>query len=216
MRRAVEKYDFNGDRRLTLSKNQHARAQQVCWTVSTPTVHVRCCCVGLEGFSGDPVDRIVSIEALRALRLRELRPLLQERVQYHARRRADDGAEQCGPITPYDLNARGKKITFETATVHQVHPHRRIFPGGRLPSTGMMVEHGEKAGFYCARTAFVARELHQDTCESGATALEAKQRHGHRDPVRRGLRAGTWKYLRGCGAPTSPTTVNRRQPGSPT
>ena len=47
---------------------------------------------------------------------------------------------------PYELNARGKKLTFETARFIKFIL-TEIFPGGRLPSTSMMVEHGEKAGF---------------------------------------------------------------------
>src|ERR1700678_1381855 len=60
MRRAVEKYDVNVIG-LTLSKNQHARAQQVLYglgTSRTRQVLLR----GWEDFR-DPVDRIVSIEA---------------------------------------------------------------------------------------------------------------------------------------------------------
>jgi cyclopropane-fatty-acyl-phospholipid synthase len=44
------------------------------------------------------------------------------------------------------MAARGKKLTFETARFIKFIV-TEIFPGGRLPSTGMMVEHGEKAGF---------------------------------------------------------------------
>jgi cyclopropane-fatty-acyl-phospholipid synthase len=47
---------------------------------------------------------------------------------------------------PDDLQARGKKLTFELAR-YVKFILTEIFPGGRLPSTPMMIEHGEKAGF---------------------------------------------------------------------
>src|SRR3954454_24370961 len=60
MKRAIEKYDVNVVG-LTLSKNQHARCQQVLNEVDTDrTREVRL--HGWEDF-GEPVDRIVSIEA---------------------------------------------------------------------------------------------------------------------------------------------------------
>lgn len=48
---------------------------------------------------------------------------------------------------PFDLAARGKKLTFELARFAKFI-YTEIFPG-RIPSTGMMVELGEKAGFRC-------------------------------------------------------------------
>ncbi|MUM35842.1 class I SAM-dependent methyltransferase, partial [Mycolicibacterium sp. CBMA 361] len=47
---------------------------------------------------------------------------------------------------PMDMAARGKKLTFEMARFIKFMA-TDIFPGGRLPSTQMMVDHGEKAGF---------------------------------------------------------------------
>src|SRR6201994_3368143 len=60
MKRAVEKYDVNVIG-LTLSKNQHARAQRVLDSIDT-TRSRKVLLRGWEDFS-DPVDRIVSIEA---------------------------------------------------------------------------------------------------------------------------------------------------------
>jgi cyclopropane-fatty-acyl-phospholipid synthase len=142
MLRAVEKYNVNVIG-LTLSKNQHARAQQLLDSIDTNRsrqVLLR----GWEDFS-DPVDRIVSIEAFEhfghenyddffdncfTIMPEDGRMTVQSSVSYH----------------PYDLNARGKKLTFETARFIKFIV-TEIFPGGRLPSTKMMVEHGEKAGF---------------------------------------------------------------------
>ena len=47
---------------------------------------------------------------------------------------------------PFDLAARGKKLTFELARFIKFMV-TEIFPGGRLPSTDMMIEYGQRAGF---------------------------------------------------------------------
>jgi cyclopropane-fatty-acyl-phospholipid synthase len=169
MRRAVEKYDVNVIG-LTLSKNQHARAQQVLDAIDTDrsrTVLLR----GWEDFS-DPVDRIVSIEAFEHFGFENYdhyfknafnimpedgRMTVQSSVAYH----------------PYDLNARGKKITFETARFIKFML-TEIFPGGRLPSTGMMVEHGEKAGFIVPEPLSL-RESYIKTLTIWGDALEANK-----------------------------------------
>jgi cyclopropane-fatty-acyl-phospholipid synthase len=142
MKRAVEKYDVNVIG-LTLSKNQRARAQQVLDSIDTNRSH-QVLLRGWEDFS-DSVDRIVSIEAFEHfghenydhyfkncfnIMPQDGRMTVQSSVSYH----------------PYNLHARGKKITFETARFIKFII-TEIFPGGRLPSTDMMVEHGEKAGF---------------------------------------------------------------------
>jgi len=92
-----------------------------------------------------PVDRIVSIEAFEHFGFESYddffktcfdilpadgRMTIQSSVSYH----------------PYDLTARGKKLTFELARFIKFMI-TEIFPGGRIPTTQMMVEHGEKAGF---------------------------------------------------------------------
>ncbi|OHV03923.1 cyclopropane mycolic acid synthase family methyltransferase [Mycobacterium talmoniae] len=142
MKRAIEKYDVNVIG-LTLSKNQQARSQQLLDTVDSDRTH-RVLLHGWEEFS-EPVDRIVSIEAF----------------EHFGHERYDDFFKNCFEILPddgrmtiqssvsyhpYDLNARGKKITFETARFIKFIV-TEIFPGGRLPTTEMMIEHGEKAGF---------------------------------------------------------------------
>ena len=47
---------------------------------------------------------------------------------------------------PFDMSARGKKVSFEMARFIKFMA-TDIFPGGRLPTTQMMIDHGEKAGF---------------------------------------------------------------------
>jgi cyclopropane-fatty-acyl-phospholipid synthase len=169
MRRAVEKYDVNVIG-LTLSKNQYARATNVLNDIDTDrsrTVLLR----GWEDFS-DPVDRIVSIEAFEHFGFENYdhyfknafnimpedgRMTVQSSVAYH----------------PYDLNARGKKITFEMARFIKFIL-TDIFPGGRLPSTGMMVEHGEKAGFIVPEPLSL-RDSYIKTLKIWGDALEANR-----------------------------------------
>jgi cyclopropane-fatty-acyl-phospholipid synthase len=176
MKRAVEKYDVNVIG-LTLSNNQHARAQQV-----------------LDGLYSDPVDRIVSIEAFEHFGFQNYdhffknafnimpedgRMTVQSSVAYH----------------PYDLNARGKKITFEMARFIKFII-TEIFPGGRLPSTGMMVEHGEKAGFVVPEPLSL-RESYIKTLKIWGDALEA-----HKDEAiaiqSEEVYDRYMRYLRGC------------------
>jgi cyclopropane-fatty-acyl-phospholipid synthase len=142
MRRAIEKYDVNVIG-LTLSRNQQACAQKLLDSLDTTRSH-QVLLRGWEDFS-DPVDRIVSIEAFEHFGHENYphffkncynimpdggRMTVQSSVAYH----------------PYNLHARGKKITFETARFIKFIL-TEIFPGGRLPTTEMMVEHGEQAGF---------------------------------------------------------------------
>jgi cyclopropane-fatty-acyl-phospholipid synthase len=142
MRRAVEKYDVNVIG-LTLSKNQHAHAQQVLDRIDTNRsrqVLLR----GWEDFS-DPVDRIVSIEAFEHFGFENYDPFFKNAFNIMP----EDGrmtVQSSVSYHPYEMHARGKKLTFETARFIKFIL-TEIFPGGRLPSTAMMVEHGEKAGF---------------------------------------------------------------------
>ena len=140
--RAMEKYDVNVIG-LTLSKNQQA----YCDTMLRGLNSERTFDVRLQGWEQfhSPVDRIVSIEAFEHFGFErydeffknsfnilppEGRMTIQSSVGFH----------------PDDLIARGKKLTFELARFVKFLI-TDIFPGGRIPSTKMMVEHGEKAGF---------------------------------------------------------------------
>ena len=147
LQRAMEKYDVNVIG-LTLSKNQQAYCDQLLSKIdSNRTFDVR-----LEGWEQfhSPVDRIVSIEAFEHFGFERYddffktcfdilpddgRMTIQSSVGYH----------------PYDLAERGKKLTFELARFIKFMI-TEIFPGGRIPTTQMMVEHGEKAGFVVPET----------------------------------------------------------------
>jgi cyclopropane-fatty-acyl-phospholipid synthase len=142
LQRAMEKYDVNVIG-LTLSKNQKVYCDQLLSKLdSERTFDVR-----LEGWEQfhSPVDRIVSIEAFEHFGFERYddffktcydilpedgRMTIQSSVGYH----------------PYDLAERGKKLTFDMARFIKFMI-TEIFPGGRLPTTQMMIEHGEKAGF---------------------------------------------------------------------
>jgi cyclopropane-fatty-acyl-phospholipid synthase len=142
LQRAIEKYDVNVIG-LTLSKNQQAYCNTLLGKIDTErTFDVR-----LEGWEQfhQPVDRIVSIEAFEHFGFERYddffktcfdilpadgRMTIQSSVGYH----------------PYDLAERGKKLTFELARFIKFMI-TEIFPGGRIPTTQMMIEHGEKAGF---------------------------------------------------------------------
>jgi cyclopropane-fatty-acyl-phospholipid synthase len=142
MRRAIEKYDVNVIG-LTLSKNQQAYSTQLLDKLGSDRTHQ----VRLEGWEQfhEPVDRIVSIEAF----------------EHFGFERYDDFFKNCFDILPsdgrmtiqssvgfhpFDLTAKGKKLTFELARFIKFMI-TEIFPGGRIPTTQMMIDHGEKAGF---------------------------------------------------------------------
>ena len=142
LHRAMEKYDVNVIG-LTLSKNQQAYCSELLSRIDSERTHD----VRLEGWEQfhQPVDRIVSIEAF----------------EHFGFDRYDDFFKNCYDILPEDgrmtiqssvgyhpddLIARGKKLTFELARFVKFMI-TEIFPGGRIPSTDMMVQHGEKAGF---------------------------------------------------------------------
>jgi cyclopropane-fatty-acyl-phospholipid synthase len=167
LQRAMEKYDVNVIG-LTLSKNQQAYCSQLLSKVdSKRTFDVR-----LEGWEQfhSPVDRIVSIEAFEHFGFERYdaffkscfdilpddgRMTIQSSVGYH----------------PYDMAERGKKLTFELARFVKFLI-TEIFPGGRIPSTKMMVEHGEKAGFVVPETVSL-RNHYIKTLGIWASRLEA-------------------------------------------
>lgn len=191
MKRAVEKYDVNVIG-LTLSKNQHAYSQELLDAIDTDRSR-RVLLQGWEEFH-EPVDRIVSVEAFEHFGFEnyddffkncyEIMPAdgrmaIQSSVGYH----------------PYDLNARGKKLTFETARFIKFIL-TEIFPGGRLPTTQMMIDHGEKAGFTVPE-AISLRPHYIKTLKIWGDALEA-----HHDEAvaiqSEEVYERYMKYLRGC------------------
>src|SRR5277367_6843497 len=141
MKRAIEKYDVNVIG-LTLSKNQRAHSQQLLDAIDTNRSH-QVLLRGWEEFS-DPVDRIVSIEA----------------IEHFGFERYDDFYKNAYDILPDD----GRMTIQSSTSYHLLEVAKRsknpgeglrfikfmlteIFPGGRIPSAEKMVEHGKAAGF---------------------------------------------------------------------
>ncbi|KIU14137.1 cyclopropane mycolic acid synthase family methyltransferase [Mycolicibacterium llatzerense] len=190
-KRAVEKYDVNVIG-LTLSKNQQAFTQQLLDDIDSPRSR-RVLLRGWEQFN-DPVDRIVSIEAFEHFgferypdffkNCHEILPddgrmTIQSSVGYH----------------PYELHADGKKVTFETARFIKFIV-TEIFPGGRIPTTNMMVEHGEHAGFTDIETLSL-RPHYIRTLNIWGNALESN--HDKAVEVQsEEVYQRFMKYLRGC------------------
>ena len=205
LQRAMEKYDVNVIG-LTLSKNQQAYCDQLLGKLdSDRTFDVR-----LEGWEQfhSPVDRIVSIEAFEHFGFERYddffkicfdilpddgRMTIQSSVGYH----------------PYDLAERGKKLTFELARFIKFMI-TEIFPGGRIPTTKMMVEHGEKAGFVVPEAHVAAQPLHQDARHLGRRA-GAPQGRGDRGD-RRGELPPVHEVPQGCQYYFI-DECHRRQPG---
>ena len=193
MKRAMEKYDVNVIG-LTLSKNQHAYTTSAAGTPSTPTARTRCCCEGWEQFS-DPVDRIVSIEAFEHFGFERYDDFFKNALQHPARRRADDDPEQHRLPPVRATPRRGKKLTFEVARFIKFII-TEIFPGGRIPTAKMMVEHGEKAGFVVPE--YLSLQTHYvRTLRTWADALEANKDQAIAVTTEE-VYDRYMKYLRGC------------------
>ncbi len=142
LQRAMERYDVNVIG-LTLSNNQKAYCDRLLAEAkSDRSFEVR-----LEGWEQfhSPVDRIVSIEAFEHFGFERYDDFFKNCYQILP----DDGRmtiQSSVGYHPMDLAERGKKLTFELARFIKFMI-TEIFPGGRIPSTQMMVDHGEKAGF---------------------------------------------------------------------
>ncbi|MDD7811744.1 cyclopropane mycolic acid synthase family methyltransferase [Mycobacterium sp. CSUR Q5927] len=191
LKRAVERYDVNVIG-LTLSRNQRAYAQRLLDDLDSDRsrqVLLR----GWEEFQL-PVDRIISIEALPYFgydRYRQFfencfailppggRMSIQSIVSYH----------------PYDLHARGQKQTFDTAKFIRFVV-TEIFPGGRLPTTEMLMIRAVEAGFALPE-ALSLRPHYIRTLNTWGDALAA-----HQDEALEITSVGVYerymRYLRGC------------------
>jgi len=191
MKRAIEKYDVNVIG-LTLSKNQQARAQKLLDSVDTNRSH-QVLLRGWEDFS-EPVDRIVSIEAFEHFGFENYDPFFKNCFNIMP----DDGrmtVQSSVSYHPYNLHARGKKITFETARFIKFMI-TEIFPGGRLPSIAMVQDHAAAGGFTVTRVQSL-QPHYARTLDMWASALE-----GHRSEAisiqSEEVYERYMKYLTGC------------------
>jgi cyclopropane-fatty-acyl-phospholipid synthase len=191
LQRAMEKYDVNVVG-LTLSKNQKAYCDRLLAKIdSDRTFDVR-----LEGWEQfhSPVDRIISIEAIEHFGFERFDDFFKTCFDILP----DDGQmtiqSSCG-YHPDDLIARGKKLTFELARFAKFMGEV-IFPGGRIPSTKMLVEHGKKAGFV------VPEPLSLRNHYIKTLGIWAAQLEQHKDQAIEAAGAGSYdnymRYLTGC------------------
>jgi len=167
IRRAIEKYDVNVVG-LTLSKNQAAHVQKSLDEMDSPRSK-RVVLNGWEQFD-EPVDRIVSIGAFEHFghdRYDDFFTMARNVLP-------DDGVMLLHTITgltPAEMAERGMPLTFELARFIKFIM-TEIFPGGRLPTIGMVEERSTKAGFNLTRNQSL--QLHYArTLDLWAAALEA-------------------------------------------
>ncbi|QUR66367.1 methoxy mycolic acid synthase MmaA3 [Mycobacterium spongiae] len=169
MKRAIEKYDVNVVG-LTLSKNQHAYCQQVLDEVDSNRTHQ----VLLRDWAefSDPVDRIVTIEALEHFGFHRYDDFFK--FAYEAM--PADGVMLLHSITglhPKQVMARGIPVTMEWAKFIKFIL-AEIFPGGRLPMIESVEEHAEKVGFTVTRRQSLQPDFAR-TLDLWAEALEARK-----------------------------------------
>jgi cyclopropane-fatty-acyl-phospholipid synthase len=191
MKRAMERYDVNVIG-LTLSKNQRAYSEHVLDQVDTNRSH-QVLLRGWEQFS-DPVDRIVSIEAFEHFGFERYDDFFKNAYNILP----DDGRMTIQSSTgfhPYDLAARGKKLTFDLARFVKFII-TEIFPGGRIPTAKMMIEHGEQAGFIVPECLSL-RPHYIRTLGMWADSLEAN-RDKAIEITSEEVYDRYMKYLRGC------------------
>ncbi len=191
MKRAIEKYDVNVIG-LTLSRNQHAYCEQLLAGVGSERSH-KVLLRGWEQFS-DPVDRIVSIEAFEHFGFERYDDFFKNAFEILP----DDGRMAIQSSTafhPEEYVAKGKKLTFDVARFIKFII-TEIFPGGRIPSAKMMVEHGEKAGFVVPE--YLSLQTHYvRTLRTWADALEANKDQAIAVASEENYDR-YMKYLRGC------------------
>ncbi|MEB3019823.1 cyclopropane mycolic acid synthase family methyltransferase [[Mycobacterium] crassicus] len=169
MRRAVETYDVNVVG-LTLSKNQAAHVQSMFDTMDTPHTK-RVLLAGWEQFD-DPVDRIVSIGAFEHFgydRYDDFFAMAHKALP-------DDGVMMlhtiCG-LSPQEIVEHGMALTAELADF-QIFLMTEIFPGGELPSIGLVKEHAVKMGFTVSRIQSL-QQHYAMTLDRWAEALETHE-----------------------------------------
>ena len=191
MKRAIEKYDVNVIG-LTLSKNQQAYCTRLLGRLGSHRSHQ----VRLEGWEQfhEPVDRIVSIEAFEHFGFERYDDFFKNCFDILP----DDGRMTIQSSTgyhPFDLAARGKKLTFELARFIKFMI-TEIFPGGRIPTAQMMVEHGETAGFVVPECLSL-RTHYIKTLGIWADALEANKEKAIEVTDEKNYHRYL-RYLRGC------------------
>ena len=190
MKRALEKYDVNVIG-LTLSKNQHAHTSKLLDEVDTNR-SVRVLLRGWEQFS-EPVDRIVSIEAIEHFGFERFDDFFKKSYSIMP----DDGRMTIQSTTGmplWELVKSGKATTEGARFVKFLLTE--IFPGGRIPSAQMLIDHGEKAGFIVPECLSL-RSHYVQTLETWASSLEANKDKAI-EVTSEEIYNRYVRYLRGC------------------
>ncbi|WP_407685121.1 cyclopropane mycolic acid synthase family methyltransferase [Mycobacterium sp. HUMS_1102779] len=191
MKRAVERYDVNVVG-LTLSKNQHAYCQQVLDGIDSD----RSRRVLLRDWAefGEPVDRIVVIEALEHFGFDRYNDFFK--FVYNAL--PTDGVMLLHTITGLHVKQameRGIPLTMEMAKFARFIA-TEIFPGGRLPMIEAVEEHAANAGFTVNRIQSLQSDFAR-TLDFWADALEG--RHDEAIAIQsEEVYERYMKYLTGC------------------
>jgi cyclopropane-fatty-acyl-phospholipid synthase len=169
MKHAMEKYDVNVVG-LTLSKNQVEHCQQVLDTVDTNRsyqVYLRDW-----GEYSEPVDRIVTIEALEHFGFERYNDFFK--FAYNIL--PAGGVMLLHSITGLtggQIVERGMPVSFEMARFIKFII-TEIFPGGRLPSVEKVDEHAVKAGFRVSRIQSLQEDFAK-TLDFWSEALEKRK-----------------------------------------
>jgi cyclopropane-fatty-acyl-phospholipid synthase len=190
MKRAIEKYDVNVIG-LTLSKNQHAYTSKVLDEVDTNRSH-KVLLRGWEQFS-DPVDRIVSIEAIEHFGFERFDDFYKNAYTIMP----DDGRMTIQSTTGLPLWEWAKQglVTSDGARFIKFIL-TEIFPGGRIPSAQMLIDHGEKAGFDVPECLSL-RAHYVRTLDAWGNSLEANKDKAI-EATSEEVYERYVKYLRGC------------------
>ncbi|OMC32359.1 SAM-dependent methyltransferase [Mycobacterium sp. GA-1841] len=191
MRRAIETYDVNVVG-LTLSKNQATHVKTMLDGMDTARSR-RVLLAGWEEFD-EPVDRIVSIGAFEHFGHQRYPAFFK---MAH-RALPSDGVMLlhtiCG-LHPNEAREAGVAFTFDLARFIKFIL-TEIFPGGQLPSTQMVRQRANAAGFVLTRQQSLQRH-YATTLDHWAAALESKRQEAveiqSEEVYQRYM-----KYLTGC------------------
>jgi cyclopropane-fatty-acyl-phospholipid synthase len=191
MKRAVQKYDVNVVG-LTLSKNQSTFAQQLLDDVDTQRSR-RVLLSGWEQFD-EPVDRIVSLEAIEAFPPDRYAPFFAT----CSRMLPDDGRMVLQAILGHPLKKwpeMGIPVTMTDLRFMRFIA-KEIFPGGSVPGEEQVIALSHEAGF-TVEDKQLLDEHYVRTLDSWAEALQA-----HREAAVAATSVEVYdrylKYLTGC------------------
>ena len=134
----------------------------------------------------EPVDRIVSIGAFEHFGFGKYDDYFKKTYNLMP----DDGVMLLHTIViPSDEEVSERKLPLTMSTVRFIKfILDEIYPGGRLPLVAQVEEHATKAGFNVTASQHAAAALRPHPGHLGGKS-RVQQGRGHRDHLRRGLRA---------------------------